>query len=80
MLYHWIVVAICLVVKVLASDSEKKLVEHLFDKYDPVVRPVEVNRNWINVTLNVRFYQLIAIKEKEQVMEVSNPKALLHAH
>ena len=71
MLYHWFVVSICLAAKVATSDLEKKLVEHLLDRYDPVVRPVEVDRDCINVTLNIRFYQLIAIKEKEQVMEVS---------
>ena len=53
------------------SLAEKKLTSELFRDYNAMIRPVKSNQDAVNVTFNMRFYQLIAIQEKEQVIEVA---------
>ena len=57
--------------KIKASESEERLMKNLFNDHQPMVRPVKYDYQAVNVTFNMRLFQLIAINEKEQVMEVA---------
>ena len=56
---------------VMSSESERRLISHLFDTYDRRLRPVKVNSESVNVTMNIKIFQLIAVNERQQSIEMS---------
>ncbi|XP_066271923.1 neuronal acetylcholine receptor subunit beta-4-like isoform X1 [Branchiostoma lanceolatum] len=54
------------------SDSEHRLIGHLFDSgYNKVIRPVQSRGEVVNVNLQIVFAQLIAVEEREQMMKTN---------
>ena len=56
---------------VLCSPSEERLLSFLFDKYNTRVRPTLNDEETVNVTLNIKIFQLLAVNEKQQNIEMS---------
>ncbi|CAI5762186.1 acetylcholine receptor subunit alpha [Podarcis lilfordi] len=56
------------VVLVLGSDHETRLVAHLFEHYNKVIRPVSNHLERVNVTVGLQLIQLINVDEVNQIV------------
>jgi len=54
-------VSVCACVLGLGSDDEVRLVDHLFDGYNPLIRPVRNLTDVIDVGFNLALIQLINV-------------------
>ena len=56
---------------VTTSPAERRLLKHLFDNYDRRMRPSASDDEPVTVSLNMKIFQLIAVNEKQQNLEMS---------
>jgi len=59
--YKQLCVCVYVLMKGLGSDDEVRLVDHLFDGYNPLIRPVRNLTDVIDVGFNLALIQLINV-------------------
>ena len=66
-----LVVVIFLSLEVLGTKEQERLFNHIFENYDPRIRPVRNDNDAINVTVKLTLYQLIEIAGEYKVSHSS---------
>ncbi|CAK8674548.1 unnamed protein product [Clavelina lepadiformis] len=54
-----------------ASQAEKDLIKYLFKDYDPMIRPVPLYSDKVNVNFTITLQQIVTLDEKNQLLTTS---------